>query len=79
MNLDTVAWILGTDIALVSIATVFASAWIRVTRIDKLEENVERLRERFNKVEVLESKIIAIENGIEEIKLLIREQRDRNV
>lgn len=79
MTLDTVAWILGTDLGLVSIATVLASAWIRVSRIDKIEADVESLKKDSSRVIVLESKIIAIEEGIKEIKEMIKEQRDRNV
>lgn len=73
--LNTIAWILGTDLALISIATLFARAWVRVARIDKLEESVEKLKEKSNKVDILESRIEAIENGIEEIKKLIKEMK----
>ncbi len=76
---ETVAWILGTDLGLISIATIFASAWIRVSRIDKLESSLDKLWEKFTKVDVLENKIEAIEHGIDEIKEMIKEQRDRHV
>jgi hypothetical protein len=72
MNLDTVAWIIGTDLGLVSIATIFASAWVRVSRIDKLESSVEELQKKFNRIDVLESKIESIEDGIAEIKELLK-------
>lgn len=76
MNLDTVTWILGTDLGLIAVATIFASAWVRVSRIDKLESTVEKLGEKFSRVEILETKINAIEDGIEEIKnILNREKR----
>lgn len=72
-TLETVAWILGTDVGLVSIATVFASAWIRVTRIDKLEDSVKEVRDKFSRIDVLETQIEAIESGIIEIKELIKD------
>lgn len=79
MDWNTFGLILGTDLGLASVAAIFASAWIRVTRIDKLESSLEKLWEKFTKVDVLESKIQAIENGIDEIKDLLKEQRNTNV
>ncbi len=73
-TLETVAWILGTDLGLVSVATIFASAWIRVSRIDKLETSVENLTKNQTRIDILETKIDAIENGIDEIKKILNRE-----
>lgn len=73
MTLDTVAWIIGTDLALISIATIFASAWVRVNRIDKLEDSMAEFRKQFGRIDGLDNKIEYIERGIVEIKEMIKE------
>lgn len=74
MILDTAAWIIGTDLGLAGIATIFASAWVRVSRIDKLETSVEELQKKLNRIDVIENQIESIERGIVEIKEMIKEQ-----
>jgi hypothetical protein len=71
--LETVAWIIGTDIGLASIAMIFASAWIRVTRIDKMELSIEGLQDELSQVDILKVHIEQIQKSIEEIKSLIKE------
>lgn len=73
---ETVAWIIGTDLGLISIATIFASAWIRVSRIDKLEASVDKISEKQNKVDILEGRISGIEKALQEIKDLIKESKN---
>lgn len=71
---ETVAWIMGTDLGLVSIAIVFASAWIRVSRIDNLEDSVKDLLKNQSRIDILETKIESIENGINEIKTILNRE-----
>lgn len=76
---ETIAWIIGSNIGLGSIATIFASAWVRVSRIDKLESEVDKLWEKITEVHVLKTKLEGCERGITEIKELLNEYRKANV
>lgn len=76
---ETIAWIVGTNIGLASISTIFASAWVRVSRIDKLEAEIDKLWERITEVQVLKTEVEACKNGITEIKELLKEYRNYNV
>lgn len=73
---ETLSWVLGVDLGLASIAVVFASAWIRVARIDKIEIKLDELTNKSNKIDVLEAKIESIQSGIMEIKEILEKQRE---
>lgn len=70
-GLETISWIIGANVGLGSIAMIFASAWVRVSRIDKIEEQIEKLWDKLTRVEVLDTKMTVLEKHIEEIKELI--------
>lgn len=72
---ETIAWILGANLSLGSIAMIFAKAWVRVSRIDKLEGEVDKLWERMTELQVLKNEITFCKDGITEIKELLKEYR----
>jgi Tfp pilus assembly protein PilN len=76
---ETIAWIVGTNLGLASIATIFASAWVRVSRIDKLEAEIDKLWERITEVQILKTEVEACKQGITEIKELLKEYRNKDV
>lgn len=76
---ETIAWIIGVNTGLASVAVVFAKAWVRVSRIDKLEAEVDKLWERITEIQVLKTEVEACKNGITEIKELLKEYRKSNV
>jgi hypothetical protein len=76
---ETISWILGTNLGLGTVATIFARAWIRVSRIDKLESEVEKIWERVTEVQILRNEIEVCKQGITEIKELLKEYRKENV
>lgn len=76
---ETIAWIIGANLGLGSIATIFASAWVRVSRIDKLEAELDKLWERMTEIQILKNEITFCKDGITEIKELLKEYRKTNV
>lgn len=54
------------------VATIFVSGWVKATHLSELKREVDQLWKEISKLNVLETKIEAIEKGIEEIKELIR-------
>jgi hypothetical protein len=53
------------------VMTIFAQAWVKATRIDKIEAEIDKLWEKLVTVSVLETKIKAIEDGIRDIKEML--------
>lgn len=76
---ETISWILGANLGLASIAAIFARAWIRVSRIDKLETEVDKLWERITEIQILRNEIAVCKDGITEIKELLKDYRKANV
>lgn len=72
---ETLTWVIGTNLGLASIAMIFASAWIRVSRIDKMELSIDNLTEKVSQVDILKAYIENIKESIEEIKSLIKEMK----
>lgn len=53
------------------VMTIFAQAWVKATRMDKAEAEIDKIWEKLVTVSVLETKIKSIEDGIQDIKKLL--------
>jgi hypothetical protein len=54
------------------VASIFVSGWVKATHIAELKGEIDQLWKEISKVNVLESKIESIEEGIKEIKQLVQ-------
>lgn len=72
--LELVSVIIGVDVGLCGVAAIFAGAWVKASRVDKLEAEINALWGKINKIDVLESKIEGIEEGIRDIKHLLQDK-----
>lgn len=54
------------------VATIFVNGWVKASHVAELKKEVDMLWKEIGKLNILETKIEAIEKGIEEIKELIR-------
>jgi hypothetical protein len=77
--LEILAICVSTVVGVLGVATIFAGAWVKASHledlqgeIDKVQAEVDKLWDRFTVVTVLETKIAAIEDGIHEIKELLK-------
>lgn len=70
--LELLTIILGVDIGLAAVAAIFAGAWVRTSRIDSMQADLDKLWEKLSAIPVLETKMVAIETGIKEIKDLLK-------
>jgi hypothetical protein len=59
-------------LSLLGVATIFAGAWVKASRIDEMQKDINKIWEKLNTVAVLESRIEGIEDGIREIKDLLK-------
>jgi steroid 5-alpha reductase family enzyme len=71
-GLEIIAICVSTVVGALGCATIFAGAWVKASRIDKMQEEIDKLWDKFSTVTVLEAKIEAIEDGIREIKQLLK-------
>ncbi len=60
-----------------SVATIFVNGWVKASHLGELKLEVDKLWEKVTRIEVLSIKLEAIEKNINEIKEMIREQRDK--
>lgn len=75
INTELITWAIGGNVGLASVATIFASAWVRVNRIDKLEESIDKLWEKITNIGILSNKIENVEQSIIELKQMIHNLR----
>ena len=54
------------------VATIFVQGWVKATHIAEIRSEVDKLWAHVSKVDVLETKIEAIEKGIDDIKTILR-------
>lgn len=73
---ETITWVLGSNLAFASVATIFASAWIRVNRIDKVENEIEEIKNKLTNITLLEHRVVFVEQAIIEIKDLLKELKE---
>ena len=71
-GLEVIAVCVSTVVGALGCATIFAGAWVKASRLDKMQEEIDKLWDRFSVVTVLETKIEAIEDGIRDIKDLLK-------
>lgn len=77
---------LSVILGVTGVATIFVSGWVKSSHLSdlrgytekqtkELRDDINKLWEKVSKVEVLSSKLEAVEKGIDEIKEMIREQK----
>ena len=65
------------NLGLITMFGMVVNAWVKASRVDKLESHVDKLWEKITEIMILRSEVEACKQGISEIKDLLKEERNR--